>query len=95
MDRLCMDLPDFASQPIRTPVSEFTCDGTMNDNQLWWAQELDNGAYWIRNAASNNLCLEVAGSGDGKIGARLLIFTCTLTDDQEWEIMPTQQKTGS
>ena len=48
-----------------------------------------------RNAVSNNLCLEVAGSGDGKIGARLLIFTCTLTDDQEWEFMPTQQKTGS
>ncbi|MFG3314771.1 RICIN domain-containing protein [Streptomyces albidoflavus] len=95
MDRLCMDLPKFGPQPIRSPISEYTCDGTMNDNQLWWAQELDNGAYWIRNAVSDNLCLEVAGSGDGKIGARLLIFTCTLTDDQEWEIMPTQQKTGS
>ncbi|MFK8912118.1 RICIN domain-containing protein, partial [Streptomyces sp. YS-3] len=86
-DQLCMDLPDFGAQPIRTGISEFTCDGTLADNQLWWIQKQDSGAYWIRNFASNNKCLDVGGYSDGGVGTRLTLFDCSHTDDQEWQVV--------
>ena len=88
-DQLCMDLPDYGARPIRTAITEFTCDGTTADNQLWWIQKQQSGAYWIRNFASNNKCLDVAGYTDGGNDANLTIFDCTNTDDQEWLIVHT------
>lgn len=86
-DQLCMDLPYNGAQPIRTGITEFTCDGTTGDNQLWWIQKQDSGAYWIRNFASNNKCLDVGGYSDGGVGTRLTLFDCSNTDDQEWQII--------
>lgn len=86
-DQLCMDLPYYGAQPVRTGITEFTCDGTTADNQLWWIQKQDSGAYWIRNFASNNKCLDVGGYSDGGVGARLTIFDCSNTDDQEWQVI--------
>ncbi|MGW3358529.1 RICIN domain-containing protein, partial [Streptomyces bungoensis] len=86
-DQLCMDLPDHGAQPVRTAVTEFTCDGTTADNQLWWVQKQQDGAYWIRNFASDNKCLDVAGYSVGGNDANLTIFDCSSTDDQEWRIV--------
>ncbi|MFI1172619.1 RICIN domain-containing protein [Streptomyces melanogenes] len=86
-DQLCMDLPYNGAQPIRTGITEFTCDGTTGDNQLWWIDKQDSGAYWIRNFASNNKCLDVGGYSDGGVGTRLTLFDCSNTDDQEWQIV--------
>ncbi|GAA0587893.1 RICIN domain-containing protein [Streptomyces crystallinus] len=86
-DQLCMDLPNYGAEPVRTGIAEFTCDGTTADNQLWWIQKQDSGAYWIRNFASNNKCLDVSGYSDGGVGARLTLFDCSNTDDQEWQIV--------
>ncbi|MEU8588797.1 RICIN domain-containing protein, partial [Streptomyces sp. NPDC048664] len=90
-DQLCLDLPYFGEQPIRTPLSEFTCNGTTADNQLWWLDKQPSGAYWIRNYASDNKCLDVAGyaddGSDAKNGNRLTLFDCSNVDDQEWEII--------
>lgn len=86
-DELCMDLPGEGSQPIRTAISEFTCEGTTADNQLWWIDKQESGAYWIRNYASNNKCLDVSGYSTGGVGARLTLFDCSHTDDQEWELV--------
>ncbi|MEU4347948.1 RICIN domain-containing protein [Streptomyces sp. NPDC023838] len=86
-DQLCMDLPYYGAQPVRTGITEFTCDGTTADNQLWWIQKQDSGAYWIRNFASDNKCLDVAGYSDGGVGARLTLFDCSNTDDQEWQVI--------
>ena len=86
-DQLCMDLPYYGAEPVRTPVTEFTCDGTTADNQLWWVQKRPGGAYWIRNFASDNKCLDVAGYSTGGDGTDLTIFDCSDTDDQEWRIV--------
>ncbi|MGW7255832.1 RICIN domain-containing protein [Streptomyces sp. NPDC054834] len=86
-DQLCMDLPYYGAEPIRTPVTEFTCDGTTADNQLWWVQKQQSGAYWIRNFASDNKCLDVDGYSTGGNDAKLTIFDCSNTDDQEWLIV--------
>ncbi|MFG2679436.1 RICIN domain-containing protein [Streptomyces sp. NPDC048392] len=86
-DRLCMDLPDYGAAPIRTDITEYTCDGTKADNQLWWADKQSSGDYWIRNFASNNKCLDVSGYSTGKAWEKLTLFDCSNSDDQEWKIV--------
>ncbi|MEU0473259.1 RICIN domain-containing protein, partial [Streptomyces olivaceus] len=86
-DRLCMDLPYYGAKPVGTPVTEYPCDGTKADNQLWWADKQESGDYWIRNYASNNKCLNVEGNGTGGLDAKLNISDCTNLDDQEWRIV--------
>ncbi|MFD6287596.1 RICIN domain-containing protein [Streptomyces sp. NPDC060205] len=86
-DQLCMDLPGSGAQSIHAAISESDCVGTTADNQLWWIDKQKSGAYWIRNYASNNKCLEVAGNQSDADETRLLIFHCTTTDDQEWQII--------
>ncbi|MFD0306747.1 RICIN domain-containing protein [Streptomyces sp. NPDC127119] len=86
-DQLCMDLPGSGAQSIHAALSESDCVGTVADNQLWWVDKQKSGAYWIRNYASNNKCLEVAGNESSADETRLLLFHCTTTDDQEWQII--------
>ncbi len=86
-DQLCVDLPDYGAKPIRSPILEYACAGTTADNQLWWLDKQDDGTYWIRNYASNNACLDVAGYSTGGNGEHLTLFTCSNTDDQEWQII--------
>lgn len=86
-DQLCVDLPDYGAKPIRSPILEYACAGTTADNQLWWLDKQDDGNYWIRNYASNNACLDVAGYSTGGNGEHLTLFTCSNTDDQEWQII--------
>ncbi|MER7189116.1 RICIN domain-containing protein [Streptomyces flaveolus] len=89
-DQLCMDLGEYASRPVGTPVAEFHCDGTTADNQLWWIDKQPSGDYWIRNFASNNTCLDV-DEANGPLFARLWISTCTSSGDQEWKIVRPDQ----
>ncbi|WP_393072803.1 RICIN domain-containing protein [Streptomyces sp. LN704] len=86
-DQLCVDLPDYGAKPPRTGVFEFQCDGTTADNQLWWLDKQESGHYWIRNYASNHLCLDVSGYGTGGDDTPLTIFSCSNNDDQEWDIV--------
>ncbi|BCL29580.1 RICIN domain-containing protein [Streptomyces aurantiacus] len=86
-DQLCMDMPGGGAMPIRTPITEADCDGTIDDNQLWWIDKQDSGDYWIRNYASNNKCLDVSGFSTGVDEANLTLYDCSNTDDQEWQII--------
>ena len=78
----CMDLPDFDGKKARTLVIEAPCATTTEDNQLWW-REKKEGAYWIHNVASDDLCLDVSGI-DKKPGDSLAIYHCIKGDDQAW-----------
>ncbi|MEU9973937.1 RICIN domain-containing protein [Streptomyces sp. NPDC051014] len=86
-DQLCMDLPGNGSARLSAPITEFKCDGTKADNQLWWIDKQPGGAYWIRNFASDNLCLDVAGYSTGVNDTNLTLYYCSRTDDQEWLIV--------
>ncbi|MFG2792155.1 RICIN domain-containing protein [Streptomyces sp. NPDC048419] len=86
-DQLCMDLPNYGSEPVRSPITEYPCNGTTADNQLWWIEKQDSGAYWIRNFASDNKCLDVAGYSTGGNDTDLTLFDCSTTDDQEWLVV--------
>jgi hypothetical protein len=86
-DQFCMDLPYNGAAGVGTPVTEFTCDGTTGDNQLWWADKQESGDYWIRNYASNHLCLQVHDLIKKVSGQKLTIHNCSNVDDQEWKIV--------
>lgn len=83
-DGYCMDLPYYGGNPATTKVTEYYCDGSFNDNQLWWLDKRPDGSYWIRNYSSNQLCLDVTGHRDAARDLDLTLFTCSDTDDQNW-----------
>lgn len=84
-DGYCLDLGEYGGRPAGTPVSEFHCDGSTADNQLWYLDKKSAGKFWIRNYASGNRCLDVSGYyGVGGKDARLTIFDCNLKDDHLW-----------
>ncbi|MGP3925291.1 RICIN domain-containing protein [Streptomyces sp. 8N616] len=86
MDGLCLDLAGYEARPATSPVTEYHCDGTDNDNQLWWFDERSNGTYWIRNHKSSNLCLDVRSDRKPSAGAPLTIFPCNDADDHQWSM---------
>ncbi|WP_328495465.1 ricin-type beta-trefoil lectin domain protein [Streptomyces sp. NBC_00414] len=86
-DQLCMDLPNAGAQPVQVGIYESPCDGTTADNDLWWIDKQESGAYWIRNFASNNKCLDVAGFSTGGVDTNLTLYHCSNSDDQEWLVI--------
>ncbi|MEV8602749.1 RICIN domain-containing protein [Streptomyces griseoviridis] len=86
-DGLCLDLPYYEGRRASTPVSEFTCDGTDHDNQLWWFDKRANGTYWVRNQKSGDLCLDVARADKATAHAGLTIFGCSDLDDHQWRFV--------
>ncbi|MFJ6074283.1 RICIN domain-containing protein, partial [Streptomyces sp. NPDC093065] len=87
-DKYCMDLPYHGAAAVGTPVTEFHCDSTTpNDNQLWWVDKQESGAYWIRNFSSNQKCLGVEGANGGALFSKMVLDNCGNVDDQEWEII--------
>jgi len=83
-DGYCMDLPNYGANGATTKVTEYHCDGSFNDNQLWWLDKRADGSYWIRNYSSNQLCLDVTGYSSTALDLNLTIYTCSDTDDQNW-----------
>ncbi|MGW5086736.1 RICIN domain-containing protein [Streptomyces coelicoflavus] len=87
-DKYCMDLPYHGAAAVGTPVTEFTCDSTTaNDNQLWWVDKQESGAYWIRNFSSNQKCLGVEGANGGALFSKMVLDNCSSVGDQEWDII--------
>jgi hypothetical protein len=82
-DNLCMDVPGLGAVSAGTKVSEFTCNGTFGDNQLFRLVERPSGWYWFVNYASG-LCLDVDGFRSTANDARLTLFVCSDNDDHTW-----------
>ncbi|WP_299534388.1 RICIN domain-containing protein [uncultured Streptomyces sp.] len=86
-DGLCLDLPGYGPVASTTSVSEFPCNGTTGDNQLWWLDARPGGTYWIRSFSSDGLCLDVSNKDGGGPDARLTIFPCNDADDHRWSFL--------
>ncbi|MFB8775241.1 RICIN domain-containing protein [Streptomyces broussonetiae] len=85
VDGYCLDLPDYGGRASGTPVSEYHCNGTIADNQLWYLDKRSEGKFWIRSYSSGNRCLDVSGfNGVGGRDARLTIYDCAASDDHLW-----------
>ncbi|MEU9185712.1 RICIN domain-containing protein [Streptomyces sp. NPDC048484] len=84
MDGMCLDLPGYQGVGGATKVTEFPCNGTTKDNQLWWLDKQSDGRFWIRNAASNNQCLDSYANNDNT--RNLIIWPCAPEgqNNHEW-----------
>ncbi|MGW0336716.1 ricin-type beta-trefoil lectin domain protein [Streptomyces sp. NPDC003011] len=84
MDSMCLDLPGYQGVGGATKVTEFPCDGTTKDNQLWWLDKQSDGTFWIRNAASNNQCLDSYAPDDAT--RDLIVWPCApeSQNNHEW-----------
>lgn len=84
VDSHCLDLPAYGGVDGATKVQESICDGTTADNQLWWLDERAKGKFWIRNVASDNMCLD---SYERDSDTRdLIVWPCAPEDqnNHEW-----------
>jgi hypothetical protein len=84
-DGLCLDLPAYGSVAVGTAVSEYTCNGTTFDNQLFSLSPRSDGSYWLVNYASG-YCLDVYGFATGGNDSRLTVYYCSDTDDHHWTL---------
>ncbi|MFE0459946.1 ricin-type beta-trefoil lectin domain protein [Kitasatospora sp. NPDC058965] len=82
-DNLCLDVHDLGVVEVGAPVSEYTCNGTSGDNQLYKLVPRPGGASWIVNVKSG-LCLDVNGVRTGGNDAPLTLYTCSDLDDHTW-----------
>ncbi|MEK8171959.1 RICIN domain-containing protein [Streptomyces sp. M19] len=83
---LCFDLPDRGGKAGGTGINQTYCNGSFEDNQLWWVEDRGNRKFWIHNYASGQQCLDVWGKsfGSGGADARLGIADCNPADDHAW-----------
>ncbi|MEV4116678.1 RICIN domain-containing protein [Nonomuraea sp. NPDC049695] len=86
----CADLPNLGANPAGTPVTQFSCNSSDGDNQLWIPRptRVVNGVqlYEFLNVKSS-LCLDLPGFGYTPSATRLSIYYCASTpadDNQEW-----------
>lgn len=82
-DHLCMDIPWYGVEPVGTRVTEYTCDATTDDNQLWYLAPGQGDHYRIRNYVSGSMCLGVAGGAGTPHGVSLIVESCRSTSD-DW-----------
>ncbi|MFI1172838.1 RICIN domain-containing protein [Streptomyces melanogenes] len=83
-DNLCLDVPNYGSVNAGTKVSEYYCNQTTGDNQLYGRVDRSDG-FWLVNLASG-LCLDVDGVRTGGDNARLTLYYCSDNDDHHWTI---------
>ncbi|MFI6056038.1 RICIN domain-containing protein [Streptomyces violascens] len=84
-DNLCLDVPNYGSVNAGTKVSEYYCNETTGDNQLYGQVARSDGSFWLVNLASG-LCLDVDGVRTGGDNARLTLYYCSGNDDHHWTI---------
>ncbi len=91
-DDLCLDVTGLGTVAPGTPVSEYTCASDTSgdveaDNQSYYAvASTVHGAFKLRNVASPDLCLDVAGHSTGGDDARLTLWPCEDADDHLWAL---------
>ncbi|GAB2785733.1 RICIN domain-containing protein [Streptomyces daliensis] len=82
-DGFCFDLGDYGPRQVGTKVAEYHCDASNKDNQLWWFDKRPDGAYWIRNHKSGDLCLTPDRWGTKTENVDLQLGVCD-NSKQEW-----------
>ncbi|MCC9308327.1 RICIN domain-containing protein [Kitasatospora sp. RB6PN24] len=87
----CADLPNYGSNPVNTPVTQYNCTLGPGDNQMWdWeATRSVNGVqlYELVNDKSG-LCMDLPNYGSVPAGTRVSTYTCNYSypynDNQEF-----------
>jgi hypothetical protein len=84
----CADIPFFGAGRVDGPVNQYTCDGSANDNQLWYVNaigstEYGQPLYQIQNV-KDGLCLDVPFFGDVDPGTKVSEYHCRGAEDNQF-----------
>ncbi|MFI6597253.1 RICIN domain-containing protein [Nonomuraea sp. NPDC050536] len=80
----CADLPNYGSNPINTPVTQYSvipgnCTVGSGDNQTWdlrHTRDVNDLPLWEFVNLASDLCMDVPNFGDNPAGTRVSIFKC-------------------
>lgn len=86
---LCMDLPNYGSVGVNTPLSQYGCNTSESgDNQDWHTvttHSVDGRELFQFVNDKSNLCLDLPNYGSEPPGTQLYTYYCnTSNDNQEW-----------
>ena len=90
----CADLPGYGAPPLGAPVTQYTCNNTSADNQLWYAvptRVVDGHQLYELQNAKGGLCLDLPGYGSEPAETPVSVYTCNSipdNDNQEWDLRP-------
>lgn len=91
---MCVDVPNYGAPSANAPVTQYTCNTTSADNQLWYFHPLGTTGpdRWgqIRNA-KGNYCLDLPGYGSVPEGTHVYVYPCNSNpnaDNQIWWLVP-------
>jgi hypothetical protein len=91
----CADIPGFGAGQIDGPVNQYTCNGSANDNQLFYL----NPYYWNKYAppayqiqnVKDGLCLDLPFFDAVNAGTKVSEYHCGgLEDNQLFDLVPRQ-----
>jgi hypothetical protein len=91
----CADIPGFGAGRVDGPVNQYTCDGSANDNQLFYFNPLlyskyADPAYQIQNV-KDGLCLDLPFFGVVNPGTKVSEYYCHgFEDNQLFDLVPRQ-----
>ena len=88
----CADLPNYGAPAVDAPVTQYNCNTTTSDNQIWSMQETRevNGFLLYRfQLSKGGQCLDLPGYGADAAGTHVEVHPCAsnpAADNQEWYV---------
>jgi hypothetical protein len=84
----CADVPGFGAGRVDGPINQYTCDGTANDNQLWYFHFIGYTPNWeplyqIQNA-KDGLCVDVPNFGAVPATTKVSEYYCRGAEDNQF-----------
>jgi hypothetical protein len=86
----CADLPNYGAPAVDAPVTQYTCNTTTSDNQIWYMQptRVVNGFQLYRfQSYKGGQCMDLPNYGSDSAGTHVEVHACAsnpAADNQEW-----------
>lgn len=86
----CADLPYYGSPAVDAPVTQYNCNFTTSDNQIWYFQQtrtVGSTQLYRFQLYKGGQCLDLPNYGAEPAGTHLEVYPCAsnpANDNQEW-----------
>jgi Ricin-type beta-trefoil lectin domain-like len=86
----CADLPYYGAPAVDAPVTQYTCNFTTSDNQIWYMQPtrtVNGNQLYQFQLMKGGQCLDLPNYGAEPLGTHVEVYPCAsnpAADNQEW-----------
>jgi hypothetical protein len=86
----CADLPDYGAPAVDAPVTQYTCNFTTADNQIWYMQptrDVNGFQLYQFQLYKGGQCMDLPNYGADPAGTHVEVYPCASNpakDNQEW-----------